>query len=336
MTISNLEELRNSNGYIDLDKIENKRMQQNIVGRKPKAWILLEDGRIMFKETYALSYEDLSQLFFAEFLEQCGLEHANYDLAIMNGKKGIITPDFTKEGELLLSGETLLNLLKTTYEQNNINQPVCNSVENIIEALRLINVNEETINETSDKLIRRLIIDAVLLETDRNSTNWSIKTTPQHFEFIKDPKNKHLLPLNETFTKLELAPVYDGSNIFGLNRSITDIQSKIKNIRDTGTIYSIISNSKRSFSMNSKTQDQPFIEELQYICQQYPDIIKDFIPKILDLSVDEAQFNIETKIKKEIPFEILIWMDKILKYNKENILYACKELLEEEKERRII
>jgi hypothetical protein len=29
-------------------------------------------------------------------------------------------------------------------------------------------------------------------------------------------------------------------------------------------------------------------------------------------------------------------MDKILKYNKENILYACKELLEEEKERRII
>lgn len=334
MKILDLEKFRNNQGYIDLDSIKNKRLQPNIVGTKPKTWLLLDDGRVLFKETNPLSYEDLAHLFFAEFLEQCQLEHASYDLAILNGKRGVITPDFTKEGELLITGETLLALLKTTYEQNNIKQLVSNSIASVIEALRLINANENVINETTSTLIKGLVIDALLLETDRNPTNWSIKTDPQYFEFVKDPQNRSLLPFKQTVGKLKLAPIYDGSNIFGFNRNINDIQTKVKNIKDLSTIHSIIFNSKRSFFMNNETQNKSLIQELQFISQQYPDIIKDFIPKIINLSVDLAKDNIEAKTKKEIPFEMIVWMDIILKYNKDNILYAFQNILKEKGEER--
>jgi hypothetical protein len=330
MKLSDLEQFRNSNGYIDLDKIPNKVTQQNIIGRKPKAWILLDDTRILFKETNAYSYEDYSQLFFAEFLEQCGLEHADYDLAIFNGRKGVLSPDFSKEGEILISGKTLLDSLKTTYTENNIDKIVCNSVESIVDVLRLINIDEAIINTIRDNMIRTLIFDGTLLETDRNNTNWSIITSPFNFEFTKNPKNGILVPLNTQMTKVRMAPLSDGSNIFGLNRNVSDIQTKIKNIRDEGTIYSIIGNSKRALFTSSETMDQSFTQELQFVCDEYPHIIRDFIPKILSLSVDKANEKVEAKTKTETPFEILIWMDKILKYSKENVAFGCRSILDED------
>ncbi len=333
MKINDLENFRNSYGYLELDKIKDKRTQPNIVGVKPKTWLLLDDGRVLFKETNPISYEDIAHLFFAEFLEQCELEHATYDLAILNGKRGVITPDFTKEGELLITGETLLSLLKTTYDQNNINQTVSNSIGSIIEALRLINVDEKIINETKNTLIKGLIMDALLLETDRNPTNWSIKTEPKYFNFIKDPQNKSLTPFNHPINNFKLAPFYDGSNIFGLNRNVNDLQTKVRNIRDLSTIQSIILNSKRSFFMNNETQDQPLIEELKFISQHHPNIINDFIPKLMNLSVDLAKEKIEAKIKTQILVDIIIWIGIILKYNKENIIFACQDILKNEKTR---
>ncbi len=302
---------RNENGYIDLDKIPNLVIQNNsikIEGRKPKQWIVFEDNKILFKETTPNSYEGYALLYFAEFLNQCGLEHAEYDLAILNNTMGVITPNFVKNNESLMSGESLFNLAKTIYYANGINSNLSNSVENIKEVLQLLNFEPSSIEKIVSQLIKLIIIDGLLLETDRNNTNYS---------FIIENNN------------IRLAPIYDGSNICGFNRSTNDIDSKIKNIKNFGTLHSIISNSKRSLFLDNITKEQIFIEEVRTIAKQYPQIIEEFLPKICNLNIDKATENIEKKIKNEVPHQAIIWINKILKYNTENILFACKLELEQ-------
>lgn len=309
MKFFDLEELRNDEGFIDLDKINNIVINEyigdkkiKIVGRRPKYWITLEDINILFKETTANSYEDYAHLFYSEFANQCGVEHAEYDRAIFRGRKGVITPNFLKKDEKLISGKVLLESAQQIYMENNMEKTPANSVEDAMDALTLFNFDIKLVREAITQLIKLDILDGVLLETDRNSTNWGIITRS---------------------SDVRIAPIYDGSNMCGLNRSISDINSKITSIRDLGTLQSLIFNSKRSFFLNKKTMEQPFLQEAQYICQKYPFIIENFIPKIFALNVDLAQKNIEEKIKSEIPYAVILWISKIIKYNLENLEYAC-------------
>ena len=310
MVIEDLDKFRNGGGYIVLDNIPNPKIVLEKRGTRPKKWFVFENGKVLFKEALASSYIDYAQLFFEEFAKQSGLEVAHYDLAIYQGKKGVVSPDFLKENERLISFELFLKMGAMVAKETNANIKFNNTIEDIIKALSIQGFEDETLEKVLALLIQICLLDGLILETDRNSTNLSL--------LVK--KNK-----------VEMSPFYDGSNSFGLNRSVSDIQSKVKNIRDVGTIHSIIMSAKRGLPLNNLTSDMTYMEEVEKLLALFPEITSAFIPVLLNINFDEALKNIEEKIGAEVPFECSIWVDKILKYNKENLKYVYDESFKKQK-----
>ena len=133
MKFDDLQKMPRDNGYIILDEIHQKLYKQDeLQGKNPNEWLLFEETRALFKEVPEGSFADYMELLIEELMKQGGLETAKYDLVILNGKRGVITPDFFKNGEALVLGKNFLGVtLGEVAEDHNEN-----TIENIDHKLK--------------------------------------------------------------------------------------------------------------------------------------------------------------------------------------------------------
>ena len=167
--------VRNEQGFVILD--DSKEIQNNLInkGRKAKTWLSFEGNSYLFK-TDASNYEIWAELLSYELGKQCKLDMAEYDLGIYKGQYGVISKNFLNQDEFIMSGEVMLEFAQKIMYDNNKDK-VTNSIEDIIGLLKKLSAILEN-KYSNDKIVEPLIkmwaFDGLIMESDRNPSNWSI------------------------------------------------------------------------------------------------------------------------------------------------------------------
>jgi hypothetical protein len=188
--------------------------------------------------------EDWAEKVACEIAEKLGIPHAQYDLAIFNGQKGIRSKKFTLAGENMFFGnqliEHVIENLNATLESGQRSQKV-ERVQVILE--RLIQnppkgwISTKNIKSASDVFIGYLLLDTLISNQDRHNENWAM---------IADQKTT------------SLAPSFDHAASLGRNESFEKMIAKLIS-KDAGhQIPTYVSKSKSYFyhgSQRLKTLD---------------------------------------------------------------------------------
>jgi len=205
LTFNELKEYKNEYGYINLDDIINDEteFEREVRGNpeRDKKWFNTSDGKVMFKANSGFNmYAQYSELICCELAKQVGLEAAEYDLAIHNVQLGVITKNFCKPGEEVLTINELIG------EEQNGGRALDNiDIDFVFTALiqKLYDdgYDEKTADECILQLRKQMIFDIFVIETDRHTENLSFIIGKD--EITGNPTIR-LAPMYDTETALVL------------------------------------------------------------------------------------------------------------------------------------
>ena len=299
---------RDNLGRLDLN--DSKILNDFIIGIKEKIWLERDNKKYLFK-CGASNYEIYAELISSELAHQCGFPTAEYDIATVNGKTGVVTPSFLNMGDIIISGEKYLKDADEIALQNNFPYHFKeNSIKNIYEAVLMIDGKTDNVNKILFDLLQLWCFDIVILESDRNKTNWSI---------IRNREGN-----------ARLAPIYDCSTMARMN---TDIVSVVGNLRSENQIYNIIDSIQYSLKINDE-KDCNFYRDLEYLCQRFPNEISLILESIKKINVDKAIEKVEDKINEGmeekvflIPHVIKIWLSKAIGIRKNEMIAVYNRVM---------
>jgi len=104
--------------YPTIELAEDAPTQLEQLGTKTKFWYRDQNGRSMlFKEGRPGTGENWAEKICCELCRLLSIPHANYDLAIWKGRKGVVTPSFVPKGARLVLGNELLARIIDDYEE---------------------------------------------------------------------------------------------------------------------------------------------------------------------------------------------------------------------------
>ncbi len=281
---------RDSLGRIQLDDFTP--LNNNIIGRKEKIWLSKNGERYLFK-CGASNYEIYAELIAEELAHQCGFETAKYELATYKGKTGVVTPSFLRFGDIIISGDKYLSNAKDIAIQNNINLDFSeNNIENIMNAFAFQDPNSD-ISELMLALMKIFCFDLVIMESDRNKTNWSVIRSRNGI--------------------IKLAPIYDCSTMARMN---TDIDSLVNNLSNSNQVFNITDSIKFDLKINNQSSDN-FFEEFEKLCEMFPNELTIIMDGIKNIDTDMAIKRVEDRINNdleqknfEIPYNVKFWLRK--------------------------
>lgn len=297
---------RDQYGYIilnDFDKVE-----LNIKGRKQKFWLQKGDKKYLFKQG-ASNYEIWAELIAEEIGKQCGLNMAHYDLGIYHNQLGLISESFLKSNEKIYSGDVLIKASKEISKENNEAYVYDDSVESMINILSNF-YNFSLSNDIFLKLSKLWLFDGIIMESDRNSTNWG---------FISKGN------------ELDLAPIYDCSTMARLNNNISDF---ISAMRKGISIESFTNDIQHSLKFFSQFEGN-FLSEFSIWCNKYYRISKKIVEPFFCIDVDKAISTLETRLNEgkkdtenllQVPYECSFWLKKSIENRLDTIKFIYNDI----------
>ena len=150
---------RNNDGYIVLNKIPNNQVHERVKGFDAYE----VNGDIYLYKANIWTKPDIRELINEEIAKQAGCRNAEYDLAIYNGEKGLITKYFIKPNEEYLSGKELL--YKASFDNGD------NTLYSYILALKKIGIPQNIIEIKTRELLEYHIVDIFTIQNDRHYGN---------------------------------------------------------------------------------------------------------------------------------------------------------------------
>ena len=191
----------------------------------------------MVREKRDYTPENWSEVLAYEIGNLLGFNVLRYDLAVHNGKVGCISKNMTKPGnnEALIEGHSILSRYDSTYDPSDKGTYNRYTFEFVCNALKAYNA-EFFVKD----LIRTLIFDAIIGNSDRHQSNWGLIQSIETVE-VKPIKKGLKLPFGKAkndglqFTlniKRKAAPIYDSGCCLGREfgeeqlQQHLDIQSK--------------------------------------------------------------------------------------------------------------
>ena len=178
---------------------------QEQLGTKPKFWFGNKPS--LFKEIREGTGEDWSEKVACELAELLGIPHAEYDLALWKGRRGVVSNSFLPSGGRLIHGNELLAKIVPQYPATKFFQVRQHSLRVVT---TLVHASKPPIGfallpdiQTAvDVFIGYLMLDAWIGNQDRHHENWGLVLS-------KDGS-------------VHLAPSYDHASCLG--RIETDIE----------------------------------------------------------------------------------------------------------------
>lgn len=213
--LNHFNKYRDKNGYIVLKQIKNlQKLDLPTYGSRFKIWLKIDGELYLFKEGNN-DLENLKEIVNEELAKQFKIKNASYDLAILDGKPGLISPDFRQEKEFI------------PFMFYYFRKPVIsNDLVNFCNILNDMHINEEIIFKMASDLFRNHLLDIFTAQRDRNIENLGTlnhdELSPRYDSagsflnvnspgkintFIQTPNKEHLFQKYKGYrTKFSLCP----------------------------------------------------------------------------------------------------------------------------------
>ena len=191
------------------------------LGARPKFWFKREaDNDWLFKEIREDTGEDWSEKIAAELCAALGIPHAEYELAVHKGKRGVITPKFLADDHRLVHGNELLSKWVEDYPMTQSYHVREHTLRVVLAVLKGISVKPPLgyaipmRNASGAEIfVGYLMLDALIGNQDRHHQNWGLVSAPNRGIF--------------------LAPTFDHASSLGRNES-DDKRARRLNTNDKG------------------------------------------------------------------------------------------------------
>lgn len=263
-----------------------QKVEAYIRGRKEKIWLEKNGQRYLYKFGFS-NYEIYAELIASQLAKQVDISMASYRIAKYQDTIGVLSKNFVKKGELIISSDRLKQAVQSIYEENNLEGNLKeNTISNLLEAAFTYDMNLD-IDQLFNELVRRWMFYGIIMESDKNDTNIS---------FLRKK------------SRLKLAPDYDNSTMSRLNE---DVKSLISNLGSATGVYQLTDPIKQSFKPTEDSSD--------YFLESFADFSKDHIEKVdhifssfKNLDVDQAIEKVEKLNKIEVPFEVKYFLNKTI------------------------
>ena len=256
-------------------------------GRKPKFGLIKDNKKYIFKYG-VVNYEIYAELIAEQLGLQAGIEMAHYEYANYNGILGVITDNFIKDDDLLLSSDTLKQYVIEIYKENNIQCDLKDeSIENLYKSILIYDskIDEENL---IFELMKRWVFYGLILESDKNETNLA---------FLKNSNG------------IKLSPDFDNSSMCQLNKNI---KSFVDGLRRGVDIFNYTDSVNNQFHLKSSTKDMNFLQEFEVFADDYPAICNRILMSFNKIDVDLALTNVEAINDITIPYEVSFWVRKVI------------------------
>ena len=149
------------------------------------------------------------------------------------------------------------------------------------------------ISELMLALMKIFCFDLVIMESDRNKTNWSVIRSRNGI--------------------IKLAPIYDCSTMARMN---TDIDSLVNNLSNSNQVFNITDSIKFDLKINNQSSDN-FFEEFEKLCEMFPNELTIIMDGIKNIDTDMAIKRVEDRINNdleqknfEITYNVKFWLRK--------------------------
>jgi len=158
------------------------------LGTKAKVWYFGEDkNKILFKEGRPGTGENWAEKVCCEISRLLQIPHADYELAIWDGRQGIITPTFVPADGRLILGNELLAKIHTDYDEARRYQARLHTLRRVMAALDLLQpgypIGWEAPSEITDAkgvFVGYLLLDALVANQDRHHENWGLVNSQEY------------------------------------------------------------------------------------------------------------------------------------------------------------
>ncbi|MEH2203164.1 MAG: HipA-like protein [Nostoc sp.] len=279
------------------------------LGTKEKFWFRHQYlGRCLFKKARPNTGEDWAEKIAAELCELLGLPHANYELAIFNGEKGVVSPSFLppQEGAILTLGNEILARLVSNYPQDSKDLSQ-HTIDNVFNAIGDASVNlpidwipPERISYATETFVGYLLLDAWIGNSDRHHENWA-------FIILQE--------------KIYLAPTYDHASCLGRNEPDSKRKNRLTT-KDAGfSVQAYVE--KCNSALYAKVGDQKTLKTFNAFCEAqkwYPDAARVWLNNLARVSSNDTLKLFERIPSNRISQTAIEFAQKILELNQSKLL----------------
>ena len=156
------------------------------MGSKRKGWVQVPNDQEQWLFKYArlsagaVTGEAWAEKIGAEFAALLGISHARVELATLEGHQGVISRRFaelSQPGTELVHGNDLLAGLFTGYEREKHRGQSDHTLENILTVVGKVIPEKAAQHEAMTQLAGYVVLDALILNTDRHHENWALLRT---------------------------------------------------------------------------------------------------------------------------------------------------------------
>lgn len=201
------------------------------MGTKEKNWCLHPKGgsrwlfklvRVMDEQEGLYAGEDWAEKLAAEIANDIGIPHATVELAVRDGRPGIISLDFVIDPsrlQLVHGNELMYRKFQEVYPKNQKRKVYMHTVTHVMQVLNddfihapPVSGLPQGVDSAADVFVGYLLLDAVVGNVDRHHENWAIieEFRPEESRFAR------------------LSPTFDHASSLG--RELRD-EARIKGLR---------------------------------------------------------------------------------------------------------
>lgn len=205
--------------------------EDEYLGTKFKFWFHDGAQRVLFKR--GRRDEDWSEKVAAEVAALLALPAADVDLAVHEGRRGIVSPTFLAPGDQLFHGNELLLQVRPDYPQHDRYHVAQHTVDAVFDALGVAGAGPTPEwpplfegFEAPDQFVGYLMLDALVGNTDWHHENWAVvQRGAQRF----------------------LAPTYDHASSLGRNEPEHRLRLRVEGGDPRVTVESYVHKGKSAF-----------------------------------------------------------------------------------------
>lgn len=278
------------------------------MGTKEKFWFHDSQlGLCLYKKARENTGEDWAEKMTAELCKLMKLPSAEYELAIYDNQKGVLSKSFLPQNARLVTGNEILASQFPDYPQE-LNNPSNHTLDNVFTSFQNSSVKLpinwqplDGIKTAIDVFIGYLLLDAWIGNSDRHHENWA---------FINLQGQDYL------------APTYDHGSSLGRNESDEKRKARLET-KDNGFSVKAYAN-KCSSCLYDKVENKKPLKTFDAFCyaaQKYPQPAKIWLNRLKEISHNNNILDLWQRIPNSCISSIAIkFAQEILKINQDKLL----------------